>query len=63
MSPTLSDETRRRLALNLYLSRPRRNRRRRHYGLLLPLILAWTGTAIAAIGSFALITWFLTVTH
>lgn len=62
MSPTLTDETRRRLSLNLYLSKPRTNRLRRRPGWLLPLLLGWAATLAAGYASYASAIWFFSRT-
>lgn len=63
MSPTLTDETRRRIALGLYCDPPRRNRRRNHRRrAITALVLSLGGSFIAVAASIILIAWFLTAT-
>lgn len=54
MSPTITNETRRRLISNLFCAVPRR--RRSWVGLML---WCWTATAAAALAAYALRFWYL----
>lgn len=54
MSPTLTNETRRRLSPNLFRAYPRR--RRSWTGILL---MCWAATAAAALAAYALRLWYL----
>ena len=63
MSPTITDETRRRLALGLYCAPRLRNRRRNHRRRqITALVLSIGGAFTAAAGSIILIAWFITAT-